>query len=254
MKKLSLLIVLLCSFSTAFAQTDFLDYVILKKDTIYGTIREIGPSDFALVLPPPVQEVKKTPFVSLRGASEIRRNDKVYTYSASKDPIYASAKLPKGMVELKFGRFTALEPQLPDYILQKDTDTIFQKEKIGHNKINGVAIDQNILSYRSNNQTYVRSSGTNEFLQLLIDGNARLMFKRKEQSPYKQIYLDRYRSNDIVYLVEIDGKATEIAAENFPDAAIQAFSDNSALVELIQNRAFAFENMYLITKFYNQTK
>ncbi len=261
MKKV-ILFVLLCSATSSIGQQrQFLDYVVKGNDTIFGTIREIAPADYVLVWQGD-KNSGKSPVIGLRNAKAVRFNDNIYLDNREReDPIYASAKprQTEPVVSRRLGKLTSIEPATPDYAVLQNGDTIFGTIGQKDNRIVFAAgnqqLDDGVKSYRYQNDIYTRSAtAALGFMKVLTDGKITLLEHTPKQRDYNRIYIDRYRSNDVVYYVQRGNQVTEVSATNFPDSALQVFSDNSALVELIKSKIYSYENMYLIAKFYNQAR
>ncbi|HEY0046572.1 MAG TPA: hypothetical protein VGB44_07675 [Flavobacterium sp.] len=258
MKKITILALTVFAASVSNAQHEFEDYIVKKGDTIYGVIKEKAPGKLYLERDGN-KAIGQSPIVTIRNAQTIRFNDLIYLADDNEDPIYASSK-PRNESSIsikKFGNFTSVQPELQDFVVLNNNDTIYGKIE-GRDDLRLVSdkathqINSEVKAYRYRNNLFVRSTSAElPFLKLLVDGKAKLFEYRPQQSDYNRIYLDGYKTNNVVYYVQKGQELLQITPSNFPDAAIQAFADNHELVNLIKNRVYGFSNMYLITKYYN---
>jgi hypothetical protein len=263
----------------AYSQNEFLDFVIDKNnDTIYGTIRNAISKRSVLYEKNSNPEKDKIKFRShkLRKFNKLRFNDKIYTYvePSKEDGIYAietTRIIPTDSIVNRLGDFINIEKRLPDFVITNTNDTIygeiedptFGKLRLLDSSNTKVKIEkENIKSYRFNNQIFIHKEKrkatifdkNGAYLKLILNGEVKLY---EYEYNYNQLDMNtnQYvnRGENYFYMEKGD---EVILLGNFLDKKrlAELFSKNQLLVTKILNEEYIIDNIYLIVKFYNESK
>jgi hypothetical protein len=263
----------------AFSQNEFLDFVIDKdNDTIYGTIRNVFSKRSILYEKNfnPVKDKIKFRSHELRKYKKIRFNDKIYTYvePSKEDGIYTKKTtkiISKDSIVKTLGDFVNIQKRLPDFIVTNSNDTIYGKIKdpslgklhfldSSNTKIN--IEKEKIKNYRYNNEIYVYKEKRKAtifdkkgaYMKLVLDGKVKLY----EYEYYTNTYnfdTNMYEGRSTTYFYIEKGKEITLLGEFlYKKKLAEFFSENQNLATKILNEEYTIDNIYLIVKYFNESK
>lgn len=262
----------------SYSQNEFLDFGITQKnDTIYGTIRYAISNRSVLYEKSSNPEKDKIKFRVRRLSKfkKIRLNDKIYTYEApsKEDGIYAQIStrtIPKDSVIVRLGDFTNIEKRFPDYVVTTTNDTVYGnikdptfgklqlldasnvKIKIDSDNIKSFRYDNAIFEYKEKERTTFFDNKA-AYLKLILEGPVKLYEYEYE---YSHLDINGQRVNSTVYhyYIEKENELTLISGMSYPKKLLELFADNELLVSKIKNKEYVIDNIYLIVKYYNESK
>lgn len=262
-----------------YSQNKFLDFGITQKnDTIYGTIRYAISNRSVLYEKSSNHEKDKIKFRvrKLSKFKEIRLNDKIYTYEApsKEDGIYAQIStrtIPKDSVVVRLGDFTNIEKRFPDYVVTTTNDTIYGKikdptfgklqlldasnvkVKINNDNIKSFRYDNAIFEHKEKERTTFFDNKA-AYLKLILDGPVKLYEYEFQYSHLDIITGGRVNTTGYHYYIEKENELTLISGMSYPKKLMELFADNEVLVSKIKNKEYVIDNIYLIVKYYNESK
>ncbi|GGZ76202.1 hypothetical protein GCM10007028_12210 [Algibacter mikhailovii] len=249
-----------------------------KGDTIYGTVRNIISKRSALY--EKINDGDKIKFRThkLKHYKTLRFNGDIYYYDApmTQDGIYEKEtfrKIPDDSIAKTLGNFVNVKKRLPDFIITNSNDTIFGQIKnpaLGKlyldNELNEkFKIDKDIIkSYRYNNEIYVFKKkrkakifdDKEAYMKLVLDGNVKL-YEYQNDFVYYENDLNttrQVRDTKIYFYIEKGKEIILIGEYLYKKKLAQLFSENKNLVAKILNNEYTIDNIYLIVKYFNESK
>lgn len=228
----------------SYSQIDILDYVVKDSDTLYGTIRANGTQNrlwfYQRVNKPNGKSYIQESRISKKKIKTLRRNGKIYRYLD--------------------GDYQATEPIITNYIITTKGDTITgevktsrlfrKKQLVDTNGIEHPITTDVVYEYSENNRIYRFINGS--FSRLILEGPVSLYyFYQTGVNSGGGFGMDFQADLSGVYIQKGE-EFQRIYNSGFLLVTRELFGDNLDLLERIEQREFAIENIYLVTQIYNR--
>lgn len=248
------------------AQNKFLDYIVTdNNDTIYGTIRQ----DYNYFLfertAGNTAEFKQHKFKNIKA---LRYWDKEFSRKPKRtDPIYeeAAVQAEGSAIYYHFLDFVSQTPALKDYVVPVSGDTIFgivndrafDKVLISDSGEKFMIEKENVKGYRMRNRTFVlmdkqdlpQFGDKKVFVELLLDGKAKLYVHSVANNASINL-----GASGLYYMVYKDKELHFIEPEKASQLLSGIFADNAELQKKILEKEYTLQSIYLIVKYYNESK
>lgn len=258
-------------------QNEFLDFIVDQKgDTIYGTVRNIISKRSALY--EKINNGDKIKFRThkLKQYKTLRFNGDIYNYETpmTQDGIYEKEtfrNIPDDSIAKTLGNFVNVKKRLPDFIITNSNDSIFGQIKnptlgklyLDNGSNEKFKIDKDIIkSYRYNNEIYVckeKRKATifddkKAYMKLVLDGDIKLYEYQNDVTDYNFNTIRQFRNTNKYFYIEKGNEIILLGEYLYKKKLAELFSENKNLVAKILNDEYTIDNIYLIVKYFNESK